>query len=94
MHFAELVDVRAKNDADARCISDDAVALRNGEFASRVRSVAGLLAQRGVRQGDVVALLLTNRVELVVALFAAWRLGATVTPINPALTEGEAATIL
>ena len=91
MHFAELVDVRAKNDADARCISDDAVALRNGEFAGRVRGVAGLLAQRGVRQGDVVALLLTNRVELVVALFAAWRLGATVTPINPALTENEAA---
>ena len=91
MHCAELVDVRAAAAADARCISDDAVALDNGEFAKRVRSVAGLLAQRGVRRGDVVATLLPNRVELVVILLAAWRLGAAVTPINPALTDSEAA---
>ena len=32
---------------------------------------------------------LPNRVELVVAMFAAWRLGAAVTPINPALTAGR-----
>ena len=91
MHCAELPDVRAAATADARCISDDAVALNNGEFAARVRSVAGLLAQRGVRRGDVVATLLSNRVELVLTLFAAWRLGAAVTPINPALTDSEAA---
>ncbi|MDT7747708.1 MAG: hypothetical protein QOD96_1370 [Pseudonocardiales bacterium] len=91
MHFAELADVRADDDAAARCISDDAVALNNGEFAKRVRSVAGLLAQSGVRRGDVVATLLPNRVELVLTLFAAWRLGAAVTPINPALTDPEAA---
>jgi acyl-CoA synthetase (AMP-forming)/AMP-acid ligase II len=91
VHFAELVDVRAVAAADARCISDDAVALNNGQFAERVRSVAGLLAQRGVRRGDVVATLLPNRVELVLTLFAAWRLGAAVTPINPALTDSEAA---
>ncbi|MDT7771276.1 MAG: hypothetical protein QOC67_200, partial [Pseudonocardiales bacterium] len=89
MHFAELADVRADDDAAARCISDDAVALNNGEFAKRVRSVAGLLAQSGVRRGDVVATLLPNRVELVLTLFAAWRLGAAVTPVNPALTPAE-----
>jgi acyl-CoA synthetase (AMP-forming)/AMP-acid ligase II len=38
-----------------------------------------------------VATLLTNRVELVLTLFAAWQLGAAVTPINPALTDAEAA---
>lgn len=57
MHLAGLADVRAVAAADARCISDDAVALSNGQFAGRVRSVAGLLAQRGVRRGDVVATL-------------------------------------
>jgi long-chain acyl-CoA synthetase len=91
MHFAELADVRAQDAAAARCISDDAVALNNGEFAKRVRSVAGLLAQSGVQRGDVVATLLPNRVELVLTLFAAWRLGAAVTPINPALTDPEIA---
>jgi long-chain acyl-CoA synthetase len=37
----------------------------------------------------VVALKLRNRVEFVVLLFACWRLGATVTPVNPSLTEAE-----
>src|SRR5882757_4931487 len=91
MHLAELADVRAQRAVFSRCISDDAVALTNGEFAARVRSVAGLLAQHGLRQGDVVATLLANRVELVLTLFAAWQLGAAVTPINPALTDAEAA---
>ncbi|WP_369167535.1 class I adenylate-forming enzyme family protein [Streptomyces sp. R28] len=37
----------------------------------------------------MVALLLPNTVDFVVVLFAAWRLGAVVTPVNPALTEPE-----
>jgi acyl-CoA synthetase (AMP-forming)/AMP-acid ligase II len=43
----------------------------------------------GVGAGDVVALKLRNRVEFVVLLFACWRLGATVTPVNPSLTDDE-----
>jgi acyl-CoA synthetase (AMP-forming)/AMP-acid ligase II len=38
-----------------------------------------------------VAVVLPNRVDLVVTLFAAWRLGAAVTPVNPALTTPEIA---
>jgi acyl-CoA synthetase (AMP-forming)/AMP-acid ligase II len=49
------------------------------------------LAAHGVGRGDVVAAMLPNRVELVVLLFATWRLGAALTPINPALTADEAA---
>jgi long-chain acyl-CoA synthetase len=36
-----------------------------------------------------VALKLRNRVEFVVLLFACWRLGATVTPVDPSLTDAE-----
>ena len=36
-----------------------------------------------------MALKLRNRVEFVVLLFACWRLGATVTPVNPSLTDAE-----
>ena len=43
----------------------------------------------GVRPGDVVAVKLPNRVELIITLFAAWRLRAAATPINPALTASE-----
>jgi acyl-CoA synthetase (AMP-forming)/AMP-acid ligase II len=34
--------------------------------------------------------MMQNRVELVTSMFAAWRLGAAVTPVNPALTPQEA----
>lgn len=91
MHLAELAETRATSAPEGRCISDDVASLTNAEFARRVRSVAGLLAQRGVRTGDVVATLLTNRVELVLTLFAAWHLGAAANPINPGLTDAEVA---
>lgn len=52
-------------------------------------AAAGRLAALGVGNGDLVAIALPNRIELVIALFAAWRLGAAVTPVNPALTPAE-----
>ena len=50
-----------------------------------------VLDEKGVSAGDVVAIMLPNRVEFVVAMFAAWRLGAAVTPISPTLVPAEAA---
>jgi len=52
--------------------------------------VAAQLVQAGVGAGDVVAVMLANRVELPVVLMAAWRIGASVTPVNPALCTAEA----
>ena len=69
--------------------SDSHQSLTNEQLLHRVRGAARHLKDLGIRPGDVVALNLTNRVEFVVLLFAAWRLGAAVTPINPSLTEGE-----
>lgn len=60
-------------------------------FAAAVNAYALALEARGVRRGDVVAAMLPNRAELVIAMFAAWRLGAAFTPVNPALTYAEAA---
>ena len=90
-HLASLPDQRAAADPDGACIDDDRLALTNAEFAARVRAAAEAFCDHGVGAGDVVATLLANRVELVVAMFAAWRVGAALTPINPALTAGEAA---
>jgi predicted RNA-binding Zn ribbon-like protein len=47
------------------------------------------LQDLGIGPGDVVALQLTNRVAFVVLLFAAWRLGATITPVHPSMTDVE-----
>lgn len=81
---------KAGDPADRPCFRDDNVELTYGEFAQRVDAFATQLANKGLRPGDVLAVMLPNRVELVVAIFAAWRLGAAATPINPAFTATEA----
>ncbi|MBN9182341.1 MAG: AMP-binding protein, partial [Microbacterium sp.] len=89
MPLIDLVEARAELAPDAPCIRDDAGELDNAAFAARVADAAASLAARGIRPGDVVAIKLSNRVELIVLLFAAWRLGAVVTPVNPALGPVE-----
>ena len=44
--------------------------------------LAGALAARGVRQGDRVGLISTNRPEMIAAFYAAFQLGAVIVPIN------------
>jgi acyl-CoA synthetase (AMP-forming)/AMP-acid ligase II len=52
--------------------------------------MAGTLAREGVRAGDRVALMSSNRPEFVVAVRAIWRLGAAVVLFSPAWKRGEA----
>ena len=89
MTLASLPDVRAQANPDGRAVSDGTVSLTNAVLLRRVRAVAGQLHELGIGSGDVVAVKLRNRVEFVVVMFASWRLGATVTPVNPSLTEAE-----
>lgn len=90
MRFSKLLDHRAASAPDAPCIADADSNLSNTEFRSNVLAAAQVFANAGVGAGDVVALMLPNQVEFAVAMFAAWHLGATVTPINPGLTSKEA----
>nr|WP_297383354.1 AMP-binding protein [uncultured Roseateles sp.] len=90
MRFSKIPELRAASAPNAPCIADANGSLSNNEFHVRVLAAAGALAHRGVGPGDVVALMLPNQVEFAVAMFAAWRLGAAVTPINPSLTNKEA----
>lgn len=76
--------------ADRPCVRDDRLELTYAEFATRVEGAAEQFAERGVGRGSLVAVMLPNRVELLVCLAAAWRLGAAATPINPSFTASEA----
>jgi acyl-CoA synthetase (AMP-forming)/AMP-acid ligase II len=87
--LAALPDARAASEPHASALADDVVMLDNAAFADRVARAAALLDRLGVGAGDVVAIAMPNRVELVIALFAAWRLGAAATPVNPGLTATE-----
>ena len=90
MHLAALPDQRAALDPGGPCLADGRRELDNAGFAAEVRGVSCALAEMGIGRGDVVAVALPNSVELITIMFAAWRLGAALTPVNPALTSHEA----
>ncbi|GAA1528361.1 class I adenylate-forming enzyme family protein [Nocardioides humi] len=75
---------------DRPCVRDERTELTYRTFAERVDAAAEHFAAQGVRRGSVVAVMLPNRVELLVAIMAAWRLGAAATPVNPTFTATEA----
>jgi long-chain acyl-CoA synthetase len=91
MNLASLPDRRAAAAPHAPAVADDRINLDNTAFLDAVRRAAAALCDNGVGPGAVVAVMLLNRAEFVVALFAAWRLGAAVTPISPTLVPAEVA---
>ena len=62
-----------------------------GELARRSGGLAAALRANGVRQGDVVLLLLGNRVEYVLAVLACLRLGAVALPCSEQLRSKDLA---
>ena len=81
----------------------DAVALRTpgdtktitwGEYAAQVRAVAAGLAGLGVRRGDTVALMMSNRVEFYPIEVGAQHLGATSFSVYNTLSPDQLAYVL
>jgi long-chain acyl-CoA synthetase len=60
-----------------------------GRLDGLAAGLAGVLARRGVRAGERVALMTSNRPEFVVAVQAIWRLGAAVVLMSPAWKQAE-----
>jgi long-chain acyl-CoA synthetase len=52
-------------------------------------ALAAALAARGLGRGDRIALFLQNVPQFVIAMLAAWKLGAIAVPVNPMLKERE-----
>lgn len=67
------------------------ITLTYEELWKSVHSVAAGFRRLGVGRGHRVALALPNGPELIMCFYASWLLGATVVPVNPALTERELA---
>ena len=64
------------------------------QIHERVSGLAAALRERGVRAGDRVAIMMTNRPEFLETMFAANALGAIVVPVNFRLAPDEIAYIL
>lgn len=80
----------AESHGPKTAVRDDNLELTYSELADRVAAIADQFSEHGVGPGDIIAVMLPNRVELLMCMFAAWRLGAAATPINPAFTANEA----
>jgi long-chain acyl-CoA synthetase len=89
MNLSALPDVRAAQAPDAPAVADDNTNLNNIEFFDAVRRASAAMRDHGVSAGDVVAIMLPNQASFVIAMFAAWRLGAAVTPVSPTLAPVE-----
>ncbi|MGO4614653.1 class I adenylate-forming enzyme family protein [Nocardia sp. 2YAB30] len=91
MNLSALPDLRATRNPSGPSIADDDVTLNNTQFLETVQRAATTLRTHGISAGDVVTVVLPNTADLVVALFAAWRVGAAVAPLGPTLTASEVA---
>ncbi len=60
-----------------------------GEVADRSARLAGALAARGVRRGDIVATVIGNRPEWAYAMLACWRIGAVAQPCTEQLRPAD-----
>ena len=89
MNLSALPDRRAAQAPEAPAVSDDNTDLNNTQFLGAVRRASATMREHGVATGDVVAIMIPNQASFVVAMFAAWRLGAAVTPISPTLVPAE-----
>ncbi len=58
---------------------------------ARSLGLSGVMLANGVRRGDTVLILVGNRIELVIAMLACFRMGAVAFPCNPQLTAGDLA---
>ena len=79
----------AKPDGEALICGEQRWSWRKVE--SEVAACAAALAERGIAAGDRVALLVGNRTEFVVALFAVLRLGAIAVPLSTRYQNPEIA---
>lgn len=78
----------ASNNSSNVAVVDDGKRLTYADLLARVDEFADALLAAGVKPLDRVAVILGNGCGFVIALLAAWRLGAVVIPLNPQL-QGE-----
>lgn len=94
MNLAQSVYERAMNQPDKTAYIFLKESVSYEEFEQSVATFAGALRDLGVKEGDHIALLVGNTPHFLITLYASWRLGAVVVPINPTYTPKELAYII
>jgi long-chain acyl-CoA synthetase len=93
-NFGAILEATARRAPGKTVLVWDTGSLTWGELDRRAGGFARSLVERGVGPGDRIALSIPNRWSFVAAVWGGFKVGATVVPINPLLTEDERARIL
>ncbi len=72
----------------------DGVRLSYGELDAASDRLAACFAQEGIEPGDRIIIFMSNRLEAVIAIFAAQKAGAVFSPVNPSTKADKLAFIL
>ena len=80
--FPDLLSELVATAGDRTAVIDGAAAVSYAELAQRARRVTSALRGAGVRRGDRVGVLLSNRIEWLEIFFGASAAGAVVVPIS------------
>lgn len=94
LNFVCLIEETVRRFAGKAAVAWDGGELTYAELEQRAAGFAESLDATGVKQGDRVALLLSNHWSFVVALWGALKLGVTVAPLTTLLKEEEQERIL
>lgn len=89
-----ISELRAVDSADKPFLILDEEVVAYAEFDRRVNRVAHGLSALGVERGTTVALLLSNREELLLSWFAVAKLGGVAVPVNVAFLAPEVRYVL
>ncbi|MBB4615425.1 class I adenylate-forming enzyme family protein [Novosphingobium taihuense] len=91
---AEILDRAIASAPDAEALVEASQRMTFAQVGSAVESVTTLFEQAGLKPGDRIAASLGNTCDLVIAFFAAMRLGAVWVGINKILPAGDKRYIL
>ena len=78
---------------DQTFLAMEQATLSYAETADWSKALASGLVEKGIKRGDRVAVVSTNRPEMVVLWLACLRLGACFCPVNPGFTSGQLANV-
>jgi fatty-acyl-CoA synthase len=93
-HWVDHLARHAFSQPDGVALRFEGRSLTWGDLHRRVSALAAGLAELGVRRGDRVALLMSNRPEVIEAVIAANALGAIAVPLNFRLAPAEVEYVL
>ncbi len=88
-NFAQQLPAAAADDPDHPVLKLDDLVLSYAMLDASSARAAGILREKGVREGDRLGMQLPNVPYFPIVYFGALRLGAVVVPMNPLLKEKE-----